>query len=88
MVSKTYTAVIWRDMTDYVDRCLCGYFVTQQEVNSGKCPECNRGIFNLDDAWISWEEKEIAETTTVHTSELTTARQTTSVNSPNTGGIH
>lgn len=42
--------------TDYVDRCICGNFVTQEEVNEGNCPECGRNIRNLDKTWTEVEE--------------------------------
>lgn len=41
---------------DYVDRCLCGYFVTQEDINQSACPECGRNITNLTEQWTQVEE--------------------------------
>lgn len=48
-------------MTDYVDRCICGYFVTQKNVDEGCCPECERCISNLSDQWTDYENLQIEQ---------------------------
>lgn len=44
---------------DYIDRCLCGYFLTQEEIDSEQCPECDGSISSLSDRWEAWEERQI-----------------------------
>jgi hypothetical protein len=36
---------------EFVDRCLCGYFVTQAELDEGDCPECGRTLSDLSSVW-------------------------------------
>lgn len=46
-------------MSNYVERCLCGYWLTQQEIDRGCCPECGTRTSTLDDQWQQWEEESI-----------------------------
>lgn len=73
-------------MTDYVDRCLCGNFVTQNEVDLGECSECGRGTSNLSDAWSDWEEQQIARADEEEALQANSTQKTTSANSTYTGG--
>ena len=43
---------------DYIDRCFCGYWLTQEEIDTEQCPECDG---SLSDRWEAWEEKQINE---------------------------
>ena len=45
---------------DYVDSCLCGNSLTQEDIDSKKCPECKTNTSNLSDRWDEWEEQQIA----------------------------
>ena len=48
-------------MTNCVDRCLCGYFVTQEEIDADYCPECYRPISNLTERWAEYEQLQSEE---------------------------
>jgi hypothetical protein len=50
-------------LKNYVETCLCGYSLIQEEVDTGTCPECERSN-TIGQAWINWEEMQIEETKT------------------------
>ena len=43
---------------EYQDRCFCGEFVTQEDIDRAYCPECGRNISNLTERWNDWEEQQ------------------------------
>ncbi len=44
---------------EYVNSCLCGNSLTQEDIDSKQCPECKTNISNVNDRWETWEEQQI-----------------------------
>jgi hypothetical protein len=44
---------------EYVEQCLCGNSLTQEDIDSNQCPECETNISSLDDRWEEWEQQQI-----------------------------